>query len=52
MEVQSVLIATTTQIEAEATGLSKMATDTIKIGVGIYEEYFEAGDLFATSDKR
>lgn len=34
----------------QSTGQSKMQTQSIKIGVGIYEEYFEVGDTVQTAD--
>lgn len=37
-------------INATETGESRMTTDSIKIGVGIYEEYFEAGENTQTAD--
>jgi outer membrane lipoprotein-sorting protein len=37
-------------ITAQSTGQSKMQTQSIKIGVGIYEEYFEVGDTAQTAD--
>jgi outer membrane lipoprotein-sorting protein len=43
-EQQNVRIPTLNIIQSQQTGDSIMSTSSIKIGVGIYEEYFELGD--------
>lgn len=43
-EQQNVRIPTLNIIQSQQTGDSIMTTSSIKIGVGIYEEYFELGD--------
>jgi hypothetical protein len=43
------LIPTRSTIHAAQTGQSVMTTQSIEIGVGIYEEYFEAADPVKTA---
>jgi hypothetical protein len=50
-EQQNVLIPTLNIIQSQQTGESIMITPSIKIGVGIYEEYFELGDPASSTAK-
>lgn len=48
-KTHNVLLPKRNEIQADQTGQSIMTTDSIKVGVGIYREYFEADNLRNTA---
>jgi hypothetical protein len=49
-KAHGILIPTQNTIQAAQTGQSVMTTDSIEVGVGIYEEYFEVGESIGTAE--
>ena len=49
-ETGGVFLPTSSLIKDQNTGQSKVMTKSIKIGVGIYEEYFEVGETAQTAE--
>ena len=49
-KAHDVLIPTHNTVQATQTGQSVMTTNSIQIGVGIYEEYFEVGESIGTAE--